>query len=81
MITDNELVSYLCGDYIILDLLLCDRDVLQNDLQPHGHHAGHPADQAGADVTGHPPLEQRGKKLLKIQLFLHNTSWIVRGLW
>lgn len=35
--------------------------MLQDDLQPHGHHAGHPVDQAGADVGGHPPLERRGE--------------------
>lgn len=57
-----QLVSYLCVDYVVLDLLLCDGDVLQNDLQPHRHHAGHPVDQAGADVTGHPPLEQEKNK-------------------
>lgn len=65
--TDTELkykicsFSYLCVDYVVLDLLLCDGDMLQNDLQPHRHHAGHPVDQAGADVTGHPPLEQQEK--------------------
>lgn len=53
------LSHYLCVNYVVLDLLLCDRDVLQNDLQPHRHHAGHPADQAGADVTGHSPLAQQ----------------------
>lgn len=48
-------------NYVVLDLVLCDGDVLQNDLQPHRHHAGHPVDQAGADVTGHSPLEPQGK--------------------
>lgn len=52
---------YLRVNYVGLDLLLCDGDVLQNHLQPHRHHAGHPVDQAGADVTGHPPLEQQEK--------------------
>lgn len=42
---------------VVLDLGLCDGDVLQNDLQPHRHHARHPVDQAGTDVTGHPPLK------------------------
>lgn len=48
--------GYLCVDYVVLDLFLCDRDMLQNDLKPHRHHAGHPVHQAGADVTGHSPL-------------------------
>lgn len=52
------LLRYLCVDYVALDLLLCDRDVLQNHLQSHRHHAGHPVNQTGADVTWHPPLEQ-----------------------
>lgn len=45
------LLRYLCVDYVALDLLLCDRDVLQNHLQSHRHHAGHPVNQTGADVT------------------------------
>lgn len=49
-------------NYVILDLVLCDGDVLQNDLQPHCHHACHPVDQAGADVTGHPPLKPEKNK-------------------
>ncbi len=44
--------------------------MLQNDLQPHRHHAGHPVDQARADVTGHPPLEQRET----IKLYLTDTK-------
>lgn len=56
-----RLLRYLRVNYVVLDLLLCDGDVLQDDLQPHRHHAGHPVDQAGADVTGHPPLEQQRK--------------------
>lgn len=48
---------YLCVNNVVLDLGLCDGDVLQNDLQPHRHHARHPVDQAGTDVTGHPPLK------------------------
>lgn len=49
-------------NYVILDLVLCDGDVLQNDLQPHCHHTCHPVDQAGADVTGHPPLKPEKNK-------------------
>ena len=60
-----QLVCYLCVNYVVLDLLLCDGDVLENDLQPHRHHAGHPIDQTGADVTGHPPLKQMKINLLK----------------
>lgn len=56
------LVHYLCVNNVVLDLLLCDRDVLQNDLQPHRHHAGHPVHQAGADVAGHSLLKQKKKK-------------------
>lgn len=48
---------YLCVNNVVLDLRLCDGDVLQNDLQPHRHHARHPIDQAGTDVAGHPPLK------------------------
>lgn len=58
---------YLCVNYVVLDLLLCDGDVLQNDLQPHRHHTGHPVYQAGADVTGHPPLEQQEKIVFTLQ--------------
>lgn len=62
--------SYLCVDYVVLDLVLCDGDVLQNDLQPHRHHAGHPVDQTGADVTGHSPLESQGRFTVKtLQVF------------
>ncbi len=32
--------SNLCVDDILSDLLLCDGDVLQYHLQPHGHHTG-----------------------------------------
>lgn len=42
---------YLRGDDVGLDLLLRDGHVLQDHLQPHGHHTGHPVDQTGADVT------------------------------
>ena len=59
---------------VVLDLLLCDGDVLQDHLQPHRHHAGHPVHQAGADVAGHPPLEQCNREnttfILLVQLFL-----------
>lgn len=62
------LVRYLCVNYVVLDLLLCDGDVLQNHLQPHRHHAGHPVDQAGADVTGHPPLEHENIQVFLLQV-------------
>lgn len=39
--------------------------MLQNDLQPHGHHAGHPVHQAGTDVGGHAPLEQSRRAVSK----------------
>lgn len=68
-----RLVRYLCVNYVVLDLLLCDGDVLQNDLQPHRHHAGHPVDQAGADVTGHPPLEQQEK--IKLLLYRYDCHF------
>lgn len=55
------MVHYLCVNNVVLNLLLCDGDVLQNELQPHRHHAGHPVDQAGTDVTRHPPLEPHRK--------------------
>lgn len=82
-----RLLCYLRVNYVVLDLLLCDGDVLQNDLQPHCHHAGHPVDQTGANVTGHPPLEQENKTLaLQAQqlfllyfVFLATSSlWIVQ---
>lgn len=66
-----KLVFYLCVNNVVLNLLLCDRDVLQNDLQSHRHHAGHPVDQAGADVARHPPLER--KEMFKVQRYI-NTS-------
>lgn len=50
-------MTYLCVYNVVLDLGLRDGNVLQNDLQPHRHHARHPVDQAGTDVTGHPPLK------------------------
>lgn len=46
-------------DDVGLDLLLRDGHVLQNDLQSHGHHTGHPVDQTGADVARHPLLENQ----------------------
>lgn len=80
-----QLVCYLCVNYVVLDLLLCDGDVLENDLQSHRHHAGHPVDQAGADVTGHPPLEQEKIKHLLYSCFFftwsfcqHFSLWIIK---
>lgn len=52
-------IHYLCGNYVVLYLVWCNWDMVQNDLQPHCHHAGHPVDQAGADVAGHTPLETK----------------------
>lgn len=71
-----QLFSYLCVNYVVLDLLLCDGDVLQDHLQPHRHHAGHPVHQAGADVAGHPPLEQQEKNtafILQVQQFFYSV--------
>jgi len=56
---DASSAGYLRVNDVVLDLLLRDGDVLQDHLQPHGHHAGHPVDQDGADVAGHPPLDPR----------------------
>lgn len=53
----HQLCLYLCADDVALDLLYGNWDVLQNDLQPHGHHTGHPVHQTGADVARHAPLE------------------------
>lgn len=80
-----QLVRYLCVNYVVLDLLLRDGDVLEYDLQPHRHHAGHPVDQAGTDVTGHPPLEQEKIQHLLYSCFVftlsfcqHFSLWIVQ---
>lgn len=57
------MVRYLSVNNVVLDLVLCDGDVLQDELQPHRHHAGHPVDQAGTDLTRHPPLNRKKIKL------------------
>lgn len=72
------LLRYLCVNYVALDLLLCDRDVLQNHLQSHRHHAGHPVNQTGADVTWHPPLEQNKVSFLSHRHIFSCILWLFR---
>lgn len=60
-VTRSVTETHLRVHQVVLDLLLGHGDVLQDDLQPHGHHAGHPVHQAGADVARHPPLEHRAE--------------------
>lgn len=44
------------------DLILCDWDVLQNDLQSHGHHTGQPVHHTGVHLCRHGPLERNSEK-------------------
>lgn len=60
-------MTYLCVYNVVLDLGLRDGNVLQNDLQPHRHHARHPVDQAGTDVTGHPPLKAQHTRVTEMK--------------
>lgn len=57
----------MCVYNVVLDLGLRDGNVLQNDLQPHRHHARHPVDQAGTDVTGHPPLKAQHRQVTQMK--------------
>lgn len=69
--------GYLCVDDVALDLLLGDGDVLQNHLQPHRHHAGHPVHQAGVDVARHAALtnsRRRRVSCLKLLVPLRLTA-------